>query len=225
MAPGPPAPGPARQPSPPGEPVAPPIASEPEPRQPMLVVKLADGKARRIQSMMATSFWSADGKPMSAAQFLESLFGALPEFFQDEDQLRALWSDPATRKKLLQGLADKGFGAEPLFEMQKLIEAQNSDLFDVLAYVAFASTPQTREERARKAMAQARPGLGDRQQEFVNFVLGQYVQQGVDELAEDKLAPLLKLRYGAINDAVAYLGDVNQIRQTFVGVQPHLYAP
>ena len=225
IAPEPRPPRPAPQPYPPGEPVAPPIASEPEPRQPMLVVKLADGKARRIQSMMATSFWSADGKPMSAAQFLESLFGALPEFFQDEDQLRALWSDPATRKKLLQGLADKGFGAEPLFEMQKLIEAQNSDLFDVLAYVAFASTPQTREERARKAMAQARPGLGDRQQEFVNFVLGQYVQQGVDELAEDKLAPLLKLRYGAINDAVAYLGDVNQIRQTFVGVQPHLYAP
>ncbi len=81
IAPEPRPPRPAPQPYPPGEPVAPPIASEPEPRQPMLVVKLADGKARRIQSMMATSFWSADGKPMSAAQFLESLFGALPEFF------------------------------------------------------------------------------------------------------------------------------------------------
>ena len=54
------------------------------------VVKLADGKARTLQHMSATTFWSADGKPMSAAQFLETLFGALPEFFLDEDQLSAL---------------------------------------------------------------------------------------------------------------------------------------
>jgi ABC-type iron transport system FetAB ATPase subunit len=104
-------------------------------------VKLADGKARTLQHMSATTFWSADGKPMSAAQFLETLFGALPEFFRDEDQLRALWSAPDTRRKLLEGLADKCFGKEPLAEMQKVIEAQSSDLFDVLAYVAFALAP------------------------------------------------------------------------------------
>jgi len=115
------------------------------------VVKLADGKARTLQHMSATTFWSADGKPMSAAQFLETLFGALPEFFRDEDQLRALWSAPDTRRKLLEGLADKGFGKEPLAEMQKVIEAQSSDLFDVLAYVAFALAPQTRAERAAMA--------------------------------------------------------------------------
>jgi type I restriction enzyme, R subunit len=62
--------------------------------------------------MTATTFWSADGKPMSAAQFLESLFGALPEFFKNEDELRALWSAPDTRRKLLEGLADKGFGRD-----------------------------------------------------------------------------------------------------------------
>ena len=45
---------------------------------------------------------------MSAVQFLESLFGVLPEFFKDEDQLRELWSDPATRKALLAGLAVVG---------------------------------------------------------------------------------------------------------------------
>ena len=54
------------------------------------MLKLADGKARTLQHMSATTFWSADGKPMSAAQFLETLFGALPEFFLDEDQLSAL---------------------------------------------------------------------------------------------------------------------------------------
>jgi type I restriction enzyme R subunit len=94
--------------------------------------------------MTATTFWSADGRPMSAAQFLEVLYGALPEFFKDEDELRRIWSAPDTRKALLAGLADKGFGKRALAEMQKVIEAENCDLFDVLAYVAFAARAVSR---------------------------------------------------------------------------------
>lgn len=71
---------------------------EPPPRTVKLEVKLADGKVRQIQSMTATTFWSADGTPMSAAQFLENLFGVLPDFFKNEDELRTLWSAPDTRK-------------------------------------------------------------------------------------------------------------------------------
>jgi type I restriction enzyme R subunit len=67
---------------------------------------------------------------------MESLFGRLPEFFKDEAQLRELWSAPDTRRVLLLGLAEKGFGHEQLVEMQKIIDAEKSDLFDVLAYVA-----------------------------------------------------------------------------------------
>ena len=47
-------------------------------------VKLAAGKARTIQHMMMTTFWHPDGTPMSAQQFMEMLFGKLPEFFHDE---------------------------------------------------------------------------------------------------------------------------------------------
>jgi type I restriction enzyme R subunit len=111
-------------------------------------VKLADGKARVIQHMMCTTFWHPDGTPMSAQQFMEMLFGKLPDFFKDEAELRALWSAPDTRKKLLEGLAEKGFGTEQLAEMQKIIDAEKSDLFDVLAHVAYALAPVTREERA-----------------------------------------------------------------------------
>ncbi len=111
-------------------------------------VKLADGKERAIQHMMATAFWHPDGTPMSAQQFMESLFGELPEFFKDEAELRALWSVPDTRKKLLEGLAEKGFGHEQLAEMQRIINAEKSDLFDVLAYVAYALPPLTREEQS-----------------------------------------------------------------------------
>jgi len=189
-----------------------------------LEVKLADGKVRQIQRMAATTFWSADGTPMSAAQFLENLYGVLPEFFQDEDQLRALWSSPDTRRKLLEGLAEKGFSREPLAEMQKVIEAESSDLFDVLAYVAFALAPHTRAERAAMAKAEVHQQFTDKQQAFVDFVLAQYVKEGVEELDSEKLTPLLRLRYqNAIADAVADLGSADQIRKVFVGFQRYLY--
>lgn len=207
-----------------GEPETPGPMPEPPPPMVKIKIKLADGKARSIQSMTATTFWSADGKPMSAAQFLESLFGTLPEFFKDEDELRALWSAPDTRRKFLEALAEKGFGREPLAEMQKLIEAQSSDLFDVLAYVAFALAPQTRAQRANKAKIEVNQVFTDKQQGFVDFVLDQYVKEGVDELDAEKLTPLLRLRYkNAISDAVADLGSADQIRKVFVGFQKFLY--
>src|SRR5712692_4593027 len=86
----------------------------PTPRPQKIKVALADGKARTIQHMMMTSFWHPDGTPMSAQQFMEMLFGRLPQFFKDEAELRALWSDPDTRAKLLKGLSEKGFGSEQM---------------------------------------------------------------------------------------------------------------
>ncbi len=198
-----------------------PLLREPPPSK--IQVKLADGKERKIQHMMATTFWSADGRPMSAAQFLEVLYGALPEFFKHEDELRRIWSTPDTRKTLLAGLADKGFGREPLAEMQKIIEAENSDLFDVLAYVAFAAQPVTRADRAAAAHAATASTFSEKQQAFVDFVLAQYVKQGVGELDQDKLSPLLQLKYRALSDAFAELGKPEQVRGLFVGFQRHLY--
>lgn len=100
-------------------------------------VKLSDGKARRIQHMMMTTFWHPDGTPISCAQFMEMLFGRLPEFFKDE--LRDIWSVPDTRSRLQENLTEAGFGPNQLAEMQRAIEAENCDLFDVLAYVTWTS--------------------------------------------------------------------------------------
>ena len=207
------------------------VAQEPPPpdylppvRAAKIKVMLADGKERAIQSMVATSFWGPDGKPLSAAQFMETLFGSLPFFFKDEAELRKIWSDPDTRKALLVGLADKGFGAAAMTEMQKLIEAEHSDLFDVLAYVAYMRVPVTRTDRAARAHDASALEFGDRQQAFIDFVLAQYVSQGVGELDSEKLSPLLRLRYSnAIADAVKDLGSAEEIRRVFVGFQRHLY--
>ena len=198
-----------------------PYTSEPKPEK--ILIKLSDGKTRLIQHMMATSFWGADGKPMSAAQFLESLFGILPEFFKDEDALRAVWSNPETRKKLLEGLSEKGFNKEVLAEMQRIVDAENSDLFDVLAYVAFALPPVSRQVRATEAKSKAHQQFEGNQSAFIDFVLGQYINQGVDELSQEKLKGLLELKYHSIHDATKALGNPYEIRKIFVGFQELLY--
>ena len=214
----PPSPGPGEPPEPQGP------GPEPESRPRKIKVRLADGKARTIQHMMCTTFWHPDGTPMSAQQFMEQLFGKLPDFFKDEDELRAIWSTPDTRKKLLEGLAEKGFGRDQLSEMQKIIDAENSDLFDVLAHVAYAMAPQTREERAARARVGISSEFNARQQAFLEFVLSHYVSVGVDELDQEKLTPLLRIKYqNSIADAVADLGRPEEIGRVFAGFQKFLY--
>jgi type I restriction enzyme R subunit len=189
-------------------------------------VKLADGKERTIQHMMCTSFWHPDGTPMSAQQFMESLFGKLPELFADEAELCALWSVPETRKKLLQGLAERGFGGAQLAEMQRIIDAEKSDLFDVLAHVAYALPPLTREERAERAKLVISTHFNSKQQVFLDFVLSHYVRVGVQELDQEKLTPLLRLKYhDSIADALADLGKAADIGRVFAGFQKYLYQP
>jgi type I restriction enzyme R subunit len=208
----------------PPAPYAPDPPPGPVPPRQRIKVKLADGKARTIQHMMMTTFWHPDGTPMSAQQFMEMLFGKLPEFFKDEAELRALWSAPDTRKKLLEGLAEKGFGRDQLAEMQKIIDAEKSDLFDVLGHVAYALAPLTREERAAQAMAIISTQFNSKQQVFLDFVLSHYVSVGVEELDQAKLTPLLHLKYhDSISDAVADLGRPEEIGRVFSGFQKYLY--
>lgn len=193
-------------------------------KRPKAKVKLADGKERAIQHMTVTTFWHPDGSPMSAQQFLEMLFGKLPEFFKNEEELRVLWSAPDTRAALLQGLSEKGFGKEQMAEMQKIIDAENSDLFDVLAYVAYALPTLSREERAAKAKVEITTRFNSKQQVFLDFVLSHYVTVGVEELDQEKLTPLLRLKYhGSIHDAVADLGRPDEIGKVFSGFQKYLY--
>ena len=208
----------------PGMPKPPAPEPDPDPRRQKIKVKLADGKARTIQHMMCTTFWHPDGTPMSAQQFMELLFGKLPEFFRDEAELRTIWSAPDTRKKLLQGLSERGFGRDQLAEMQKIIDAEKSDLFDVLAYVAYAMPPLTREERAATAKGVIDTRFNTNQRAFLDFVLSHYVCVGVGELDQEKLTPLLHLKYhGSIADAVANLGRPEEIGRVFTGFQRFLY--
>jgi len=192
------------------------------PRRKMIKVKLSDGKVRELDSMVQTSFWSTEGKPISSEEFLHSMFGSLPEFFKNEDELRAIWSKPVTRKKLLQELNDNGFTQSQLNDLRSLVHAEDSDLYDVLAYVAFSANLVKRSQRAEYAKSHF--GIYEsKQRVFLDFVLKQYVESGVGELDDLKLPELLTLKYKAIADAKRELGDIGSIRNTFIGFQEHLY--
>jgi len=193
-------------------------------RSGIIKVKLADGKEREIQHMIATSFWGPDGKPISSDEYIKNLFGTLPGFFKSEEELRILWSDPSTRKALLDRLEDAGYGRDDLATLQNLINADKSDLFDVLEYVSFAVSPITREIRVASAKDEILSGLNQKQIEFIEFVLSKYIESGVEELDQEKLPKLLELKYHAISDAAEILGGVDQIRQTFIAFQKLLYA-
>ncbi len=186
-------------------------------------IKLRDGKEREIQHMISTSFWSADGKPLSIEEFMNGLFGVLPEFFGSEQELRTIWSDPVSRKGLLDKLATAGYERNDLEELQKVVDAEQCDLLDVLAYISFLTEKKTRIERVAETKDQILEGLGETQKEFLEFVLSKYQDRGVEELDEDKLPVLLNMKYHAIADAEQALGDVSAIRSTFFDFQKILY--
>lgn len=187
-------------------------------------IKLRDGKEREIQHMVSTSFWGADGKPISVEEFMNNLYGALPSYFKTEEELRQLWSDPVTRKSLLDKLADAGYGTHELSELQKLVNAERSDLFDVLEYIAFHIIPITRESRVANAQHSILDGLSIQQKDFLEFVLFKYIDIGVQELDQTKLPQLMELKFQTISDGVEMLGGIEAAKNLFIGFQKHLYS-
>lgn len=196
---------------------------EPKEKRQKIRIKLADGKFREIESMMSTSFWSPDGRPISAEEFIKNLFGVLPNFFKSEKELRAIWSKPNTRKVLLEKLAEMGYGKDELLRLQKMINAEKSDIFDVLEYVSYAVKPITRETRVNENKSFVFKKLDNEQKDFIEFVLSKYIETGVNELAEEKLPSLIKLKYGATSDATKILGTIADIRDVFITFQKSLY--
>lgn len=189
-------------------------------------IKLRNGKEREIQHMISTSFWSADGKPISSEEFLHNLFGEMPKLFKDEEELRQIWSNPVTRKIFLENLDAAGFPKEDLITLQKLVNMEKSDLYDVLEYVFNGDyVAMTREARAKAAEATLFAFLNDKQKEFITFVLSKYIETGVEELDQDKLPILLTNKYQSLEDAKAILGDVSNISKLFIEFQKFLYDP
>jgi type I restriction enzyme R subunit len=201
-----------------------PCICEKKPRQ-IIRVKLSDGKFADLDSMIRTLFYSPDGKAISAEQFVRKLFDQIqhmPKSFSSEKELRRIWSLPDTRKRLLEELSDAGYSLTQLEKLTTIVGAEDSDLYDVLSYIAYHKDVVPRIQRATKAKLKI-VDYDEKKQEFLNFVLEQYVDNGIKELDDARLKDLLLVKYDAIDDAKKSIGDIKTIRETFIGFQKFLY--
>ena len=187
-------------------------------------IKLADGKAREIVTASASIFM-IDGKPIGAEEFIKKLFNTLhlPKLFEDEDKLREIWANPITRRELLKKLEENGCAKSDLLRLQEMIDAKDCDLFDVLEYISYARQPITRIERVAKAKDNIHAFLKREHMEFIDYVLNNYIKDGIDELDDRKLGTIITNKYESNIDAERELGDLDTIRDVFVKFQKHLY--
>lgn len=187
-----------------------------------LEIRLSDGRTRRIKYIKSDMFWDADGKPVSTEEFLTTMFGQMPQFFTSIEDLQEKWSDPNTREALLNKMDEAGYGKEVLKQIRTLIDAENSDLLDVLEYISFNVEPIERTERVKKVERYMNT-LSDKERDFVGYIINLYVKEGVDELGIEKLPAIVTMKYGSIPDGMSVLGSVDVARRTFLNFQRNLY--
>lgn len=195
-----------------------------EPLKEKIVVKLSDGSIRRIKYIASTTYWSPEGKPISVQEFLERLFGDLTGIVTDEDQLRAVWSDPDNRERFLEQLSDRGYDRDRLDDIRRLVDAPESDLFDVLSYVLFTNSPKTRHDRADSVRNGSLVEAGIDMKELLLAILGAYETRGESELATKKLGLFLTARFGSVSEGKARLGGISEVRSAFRKMQKDLYS-
>lgn len=199
-----------------GEPVTPTVKPE------KLVIRLSDGRTRKIRFLRDDMFWGADGKPVSAEEFIEELFGRMPDFFSDLDDLQHQWAIPKTREQLLAKMGEAGYGVEILSQIRSLIDADDCDLLDVLEYIGFNTTPIERAQRASNIKDYV-DALPQTEQQFINYIIDAYIKHGIEELKNDKLPQLMQLKFGSVPEGIEALGGIEKARQAFLNFQSHLY--
>lgn len=185
-------------------------------------MKLADGKERKIRYVGETTYWF-HGRQITAQEFMDQLFGDLGSLVSSADELRQIWSDPDRRTSFIGRLEEMGYDRDQLDDIRRLIDAPNSDIFDVLAYVRFTLAPLSRSQRVEAAKETGLGAFAEEMQAFLAYILQAYEMQGIRELAPNRISDFLQIRYGGTNDAKRKLGSVGVIRGAFLDIQKHLF--
>ena len=206
-----------------------PKVSEPNPdykKKEKVIVKLAHGRTVDIIDI-DTRYVGADGTPLNAEEFLKQLVGSLPSLYKDVEQLRTIWKNPSERAILFTELENAGFGSNNLKDLKSMMNAEDSDIFDVLAYLSFNTPMKTRKERVSRVNnnEQIFAVYSDYKAiDFLKFVLERYEADGVEELGEDKIGDLIKLSdLGSIQDAKNVFGGLPQLKQAYYQLQENIY--
>ena len=189
-----------------------------------IVVRLSEHRNIKLHTDW-TETVSYDGKFVTLREFVQILFGKIPNFFSSAEDLRRQWEHPETREQLLGVLDQSGFGEAKLDMIKKMLKLEKCDLLDVLEYIAYESTPIERAERVRIVQKQWLKQFTVSQQEFDNLILQYYVNNGFKELGADKLSQFVSIKYKSTKDAKVSLGwTPTQMREHYIELQQQLYA-
>lgn len=185
-------------------------------------------KLSPVRELMLNTHWEEciqfGDELLTIEEYIKRLFGTLPHFLKGEEDLRRRWAQPDTRQQLLDVLEQSGFPEDKLEMTRRFLELEQCDMLDVLAFLAYNTTPIDRQRRAEILMEQARRKFTAAQQEFVNYIMGLYIRNGFHELGSDKLPTLINMKYHSPVDAVRHLGmNPEQIRKFYIGLQEILY--
>lgn len=193
------------------------------PKEPIQII-LGGGRSVEITDRGTTFYDNVSGRPIAAKEFIKRLIGNAPNFFGSEEELRKLWADPVTRRELLARMAKRGYDEQAFDKIKYILHAENSDIFDVLQYIVYANDSiQTRQERVDRHKVLIFPNYDSRQNAFIEFVLQQYVNNGVTELSDERIGALVNLKYETPANAEVNLGKMSQIRHVFCDFQQYLY--
>ncbi len=227
-----PEPGGTSEPAPPPYTPYPPVTDDPptgDPGEPLPRLTIKLGKHRELKVIdIETRYIDENGKPLTLQEFVERLLQQLPGLFKSVEELRDIWSDPDQRETLLNKLVQAGFDKEQLAVLRRMFEAEECDVFDLLAFLAFEQPMSTRHHRA-EAVRSNQEFFGQYQQDkaknFLRFVLNRYEQTGVTELSRERLPALIELSgLGTTKDASqAFGGKPAHLLEAFKQLQHQLY--
>ena len=186
-----------------------------------------DIKGKKLKVInIETTYVGMDGIPLKTEDYLELLIGVLGKFYNNEDGLREIWSNPTNRKELLNKLKEMNIDESQLNDLKMIFEAQDSDIYDVLAHLSFNLDIKTRSERvfAVEHSEFIEKHHNEKAKEFIEFILERYKKDGVKELDEDKLGKLVDLSgLGSVREVANNFGGIPQMRDEYFELQREIY--
>jgi len=195
---------------------------EEKPKKEKVTIAIKGKKLKVIN--IETTYVGVDGKPLRSSEYLELLIGVLGRFYNDEQTLRDIWSNPKNRKEPLEKLKDMNIDESQLEDLKDIFEAKNSDIYDVLAHLSFNHNIKTRDERAIAALNSKfiEKYQNEKAKDFIEFILEKYRKYGFKELEENKLSTLIEQSGFDRRELMASFGDF-KIRDEYFELQKEIY--
>jgi type I restriction enzyme R subunit len=198
--------------------------SDDKPKNEKVTIDIKGKKLKVIN--IETTYVGMDGIPLKTEDYLELLIGILGKFYNDEDGLRAIWSNPKNRKEMLQKLSNMQIDESQLNDLKVIFEAEDSDIYDVLTHISFNLNIKTRAERVLHVENSefVEKFHNEKAKEFIEFILERYKKDGVKELDEDKLGKLVDLSgLGTVREVAQNFGGIPQMREGYFELQREIY--